>query len=70
MKIHITEIEEIIEKLMISDNSMKDIKALNPNRYKTILPGSIVILELLKKTGLNTINISVNGIREGYLMSH
>ena len=55
---------------MISDNSMKNIKALNPNRYKTILPGSIVILELLKKTGLNTIHISVKGIREGYLMSH
>lgn len=70
MEIHINEIEEIIEKLMFNDNSMKDIRGLNPNRYKTILPGSIVILELLKKTGQNTIHISVEGIREGYLMSH
>jgi len=70
LKIHINEIEEIIEKLMTPDNSIRDIKGLNPNRYKTILPGSIVILELLKKTGQDTIHISIEGIREGYLMSH
>ena len=65
------EIEDIIETLIISDQgSLEDIKGLNPNRYKTILPGALVIRELLKISKQKHIRISVKGIREGYIITH
>ena len=65
------EIDDIIETLIISDQgSLEDIKGLNPNRYKTILPGALVIRELIKISKQKHIRISAKGIREGYIITH
>ena len=43
-------------------------KGLNPNRSDTILPGLLVVSEIMTKSKAKKLQISSNGLREGYML--
>lgn len=43
---------------------------LAPDRVHTILPGLIILNTILKRYGVETVDVSAQGVREGYLLTH
>ena len=56
---------------LIKDRNTETIRSIirtNPARIHTIVPGIIILKILMEKFGINEIEVSDNGLREGYLI--
>ena len=56
---------------LIKDRNTETIRSIirtNPARIHTIIPGIIILKILMEKFGINEIEVSDNGLREGYLI--
>ena len=49
-------------------HKLSNMKGLNPNRSDTILPGLLVVSEIMTKSKAKKLQISPNGLREGYML--
>lgn len=60
---------ELIELLdyLNTDKGIEKIQKVTPQRIHTIIPGAIILLEILKMASIKEVVISKYGIREGYL---
>lgn len=47
--------------------AIRHLLRINPSRTHTILPGLVILRELLEYSGIKTLKISQEGVREGYL---
>ena len=57
---------EILNKVYSTPyNKRLEIKGMDKGREDLIIPGILIILEILKKTNLNIITVSDFGLREG-----
>lgn len=56
---------------LISDRNTKAIRSIirtNPARIHTLIPGIIILKTVMEKLGINEIEVSNSGLREGYLI--
>ena len=62
-------LEKIIKMISKYDkHKLSNMKGLNPNRSDTILPGLLVVSEIMTKSKAKKLQISSNGLREGYML--
>lgn len=62
------ELTDLLEKIKNKDKeSMHMVLRINPSRIHTLMPGLVILLEIMKKYEEESIKVSDNGIREGYL---
>ena len=62
-------LEKIINMISKFDkHKLSNMKGLNPNRSDTILPGLLVVSEIMRKSKAKKLQISPNGLREGYML--
>ena len=47
---------------------IRSILSINPARIHTTVPGIIILRTFMKKFNINEIQVSGNGLREGYLI--
>lgn len=63
-------IDKLYIKLLANDKkTMRTVLQVVPERVHTIIPGIIILREILKQTGCKEIHISKKGVREGYLIN-
>lgn len=63
-------LKNLSKKLYDKKNKiLRNVLQVNPSRVHTIIPGMVILEELIKSTEADKIYISRNGIREGYLLS-
>ncbi len=61
---------DLYRQLKTGDNdALHRILRLSPDRIHTILPGLIILKEILKAFSVETVDVSSQGVREGYLLS-
>ena len=56
---------------LIKDRNTEAIRSIirtNPARIHTIVPGIIILRTVMEKFGMYEIQVSSNGLREGYLI--
>lgn len=56
---------------LINDRNTETIRSIiriNPARIHTLVPGIIILKTVMEKLGINEIQVSDNGLREGYLI--
>lgn len=64
-------IYKMFDKLISKDKEViSQVLKVAPDRIHTIIPGLVILVEILRKTGAEKLLISKNGIREGYLISY
>ena len=62
-------VKDIVNKLRSSDpKEYKPIYKINPERIFSLAGGLVILNEVVKRFGCEIINISKNGIREGYFI--
>ena len=62
-------VKEIVNKLRSADpEEYKPIYKINPERIFSLAGGFVILNEVIKRFGCEVINISKNGIREGYFI--
>lgn len=62
-------IKDIVNKLRSSDpEEYKPVYKINPERIFSLAGGFVILNEVIKRFGCEVINISKNGIREGYFI--
>ena len=49
---------------------LREVLRLSPDRVHTLLPGLVILREVVKAFGVETVDVSAQGVREGYLLSH
>ncbi|MDY3903399.1 phosphatase [Peptoniphilus sp.] len=49
-------------------DTIRSIIRINPARIHTLIPGVIILKTVMEKLGINEIEVSGNGLREGYLI--
>lgn len=63
-------IESVFEQLESGDeDTLRTVMQVAPHRLHTIVPGMIILEEVIKMAGAKNMLISKKGIREGYLMN-
>ena len=68
--IYRSDILNILEQLHADPDSFAHtiVRAV-PDRIHSVIPGSLIILEVMERGGIESINICKKGLREGYLLS-
>ena len=62
-------VKEIVNKLRSADpEEYKPVYKINPERIFSLAGGFVILNEVIKRFGCEVINISKNGIREGYFI--
>ena len=62
-------IKDIVNKLRSSDpEEYKPVYKINPERIFSLAGGFVILNEVIKRFGCEVINVSRNGIREGYFI--
>jgi len=64
----VEESTKLFRKLPVEER--KDIPGLTPDRADIILPGAMVLLEVMKRMDVEEIAISQNGVREGVFLEY
>lgn len=49
--------------------TLREVLRISPDRIHTLLPGLIILREVVKAFSVETIDVSLQGVREGYLLS-
>lgn len=63
------EIRKLYKELKKADQgTLRQILRLTPDRVHTILPGLVILIEILDTYQVDTVSLSTCGVREGYLM--
>jgi exopolyphosphatase/guanosine-5'-triphosphate,3'-diphosphate pyrophosphatase len=64
-------LERLLEKLLEDESAaIRAILKVKADRLPTLMTGLIIVLSLAKYIGASSIQVSTNGLREGYLMHH
>ncbi len=50
--------------------AFRDILRVAPERIHTLLPGLMILNAILKRYAVETVDVSAQGVREGYLLTH
>ena len=61
-------VKDMIKLLKRGDDVYKTVQTTIPERVLTILPGLLILRQVIKKFGCETISVSRSGIRDGYIM--
>lgn len=64
------ELQQLYRRLKKGDNAaLHQILRLSPDRIHTLLPGLIILKDILNTFSVETVDVSPQGVREGYLLS-
>lgn len=64
------QVQELYTCISVADKAaLRLILKVAPDRIHTVLPGLIIIKEIISRYGVSSITMSATGVREGYLVS-
>lgn len=64
------DIRALCRRLKKGDSeTLRDVLRISPDRIHTLLPGLIILREIVKTFSVETVDVSLQGVREGYLLS-
>lgn len=62
-------VKKVLKKYDYEENLLKKILKVCPDRVHTIIPGMVILNTISKYYGIETINVSPYGVREGYFFT-